>query len=355
MPSLIILLSSFSIGLMGASGPVQPPSVEEVAHAVEAGYREFQKIEYLQIKFSLEYQHIAGPRNFALDRAEVETRRHGKKIWLRIRGYPAARPQVHEENTFAWDGRTGTAMQRNDYNITKFVDGRIYHYNYYVDFLGYPDASGRMPRLTPRNVKFATPWLPSALTENLSSFVLRIEEREAGGPVDCILDRPRHETMWFDPQKDFALRQRDLYNSENGRLRSRTTFQNHEKVKGAWLPRLVVREEYGDQIDRDRAEAEPTGRKILTVEEISTEILAESAFQVPAPTGVTVHDPVRQMQYTYYTPGDMGPIVGSGELARKRYSNSRSWWVAIVVLGTASAILALAWQWFRTKRKAQSC
>jgi hypothetical protein len=317
-------LSGMFVALLSAAaGFAKGQDVAHVAREVTSLHADFEGLSDLSVTFTLQYEHLWGPRNFILKSGTVQTKRSGGKRWLRFEGDPVGgdRKTIY----YAWDGSVGTALMPDDFNLTKKLDLRIYHYDYYLKFLSYPDPADKIaPLATPRGMA-AGRSLPETLARHTTDFTCRFSEE--GGANCVLLEREGYDAFWFDPALRYALRRRDRFNYQTKRLINRTRLSNFRIVGGTPLPSSIIVEEYDDGSPSEI----PTGRKVIEVSEFSTAPIAASEFRLQAPIGVTVHDAAKSRYFTRYGPGT-SPIVNSAELARAKYSSSSSWPIALAAV-----------------------
>ena len=342
--TLALLACSHAIWQAQASGQ----SVADVAREVTRNYERFRQIPNLTVKFSLDYKHLNGQRKFGFDSVLIETRRHSGKLQLRMAGVQPTKNSKGSQlvRMVAWDGKAATGLEPStsgsgEYSVGSTPSSYLYYFNYYVDFLSYPDGSGSVPGVA-QGRKPAALWLPRILTDNLARYHIRAET-EDNAPCH-VLENPDHESFWFDPDMGYALRRRDSYDPETGSLRHRTVLKDFRSIGGVWLPAKIIQEEFGGPDDPKTVVGQPRAKKTITVSELSTEEIPESAFRLEAPVGVVVHDVPRKVFYTRYKTGE-NPIVASAELARDRYGASfyRGWGSLLAALAMVPIITVLAW------------
>lgn len=299
------------------SGTARGVTVEEAEKAVAKNYERFRAIKNLTLRWTLRYERLSGHRKFGFDSVEVKSLRKGDKLRLgMIARMPNDFTLIRE---MAWDGRTGTTNERRaksgDFTITAKPFRWLYQYNYYMNYLSYPDGAGSLPSLADTYGRDdASGWLPGAITSSPSAY--RVDERVDDEGVRCVvLEKPGANAFWFDSEKGFALRQRDAWDSENGLLRTRTVLRDFRLVDGVWLPASIVREEFGGPDDPRSSPDQVRARKTIQVTDVSTEAIADQEFILTAPDGVTVHDGPRRAYFHPYRTG-VNPILDVAETLR---------------------------------------
>jgi hypothetical protein len=273
-----------------ADMPGLVPSPSEIATRVQESYKKYRSINYLTIDFSMKYEHVAGKRQFAFDSLRVITKRQAPKMRLQIKAFIDKKPSIDRD--YAWDGKRSSSIQMfmneslGDYTLSKAKDSNMLYYNYYVDFLNYPDASGSVPVIATGNAIKSMRWLPDSFISENSKYAIR-RSKDSSELSDCIiLDYPGHEAFWFDPKIGYAMRRHDIFDLATSKLKYRTTLSEFQDVGGVWLPVHVIREEFGQPERPDAIESELFCRKTITVNQFSTESLPDSDFVLAAPEGI---------------------------------------------------------------------
>jgi hypothetical protein len=277
-----------------ADMPGLVPSPSEIATRVQESYKKYRSINYLTIDFSMKYEHVAGKRQFAFDSLRVITKRQAPKMRLQIKAFIDKKPSIDRD--YAWDGKRSSSIQMfmneslGDYTLSKAKDSNMLYYNYYVDFLNYPDASGSVPVIATGNAIKSMRWLPDSFISENSKYAIR-RSKDSSELSDCIiLDYPGHEAFWFDPKIGYAMRRHDIFDLATSKLKYRTTLSEFQDVGGVWLPVHVIREEFGQPERPDAIESELFCRKTITVNQFSTESLPDSDFVLAAPEGIKAND-----------------------------------------------------------------
>ena len=189
-------------------------------------------------------------------------------------------------------------------------------------------------------------WLPSTISSSLDDY--RVEERVDDEGVRCVvLEKPVSNAFWFDPEKGFALRRRDAWDSENGLLRTRTVLRDFREIEGVWLPASIVREEFGGPDDPRSSPDQVRRRKTIQLTEASTDAIADQEFVLTAPDGVTVHDSPRRTYFHRYRSGE-NPIIAAAEALRVE-SPSFSGTALLVAVASSLAVVLLGLFVFRTR------
>ena len=280
----------------------QSVTVEEAVKAITRNYERFRSIKSLTLRWTLRYEQLNGHRKFAFDSVEAKSLRKGEKLRLAtIAKMPNGYALIRE---MAWDGRTGTtnepAAKSGSFTITAKPFRWLYQYNYYVNYLSYRDGAGSLPSLADAYHRDdSSGWLPSTISSSLDDY--RVEERVDDEGVRCVvLEKPVSNAFWFDPEKGFALRRRDAWDSENGLLRTRTVLRDFREIEGVWLPASIVREEFGGPDDPRSSPDQVRARKTIQLTEASTDAIADQEFVLTAPDGVTVHDSPRRSYSAVY-------------------------------------------------------
>lgn len=327
----------------------QTVSVEEAVKAVSRNYERFRAIKDLTLRWTLRYEHLSGHRKFGFDTVEARSLRKGEKLRLAtIARMPNGVTLIRE---MAWDGRTGTTNERHaksgDYTITAKPFRWLYQYNYYTNYLSYADGAGSLPSLADAYQRDdASGWLPGAITSSPNDY--RVDERVDDEGVRCVvLGKPASNAFWFDPEKGFALRRRDAWDSENGLLRTRTVLRDFRLVDGVWLPASIVREEFGGPDDPRSSPDQVRARKTIQVTEVSTDAIADQEFVLAAPDGVTVHDSPRRTFFHRYRLGE-NPIIAAAETLRAD-GPSYSGTAVLVAVAASLAVVFLALLVLRTR------
>lgn len=336
-----------------------PTDAALVANKILENYQRFREIPNLTVDFEMTYQLLAGQRRFAFDAVRVVTNRRGEKQRLRISG--TALDTLAIDREFAWDEKVATGIEMippariaGDYTINHQINSSILYYNYYVNFLNYPDAAGRVPLVVGPNQRVkAARWLPDSLVKALSNYVMRSAADGSEGAPCVVMDDPARESFWFDPAKGYALRRHDTYDPATKALQERTTFSDFRNVGPIWLPATITRVEFGGPDDPETVENQPRAQYTLKVNSFSTSELAADFFRLPAPVGVTVHDVRRKVFYTRFKTGE-NPLIASAELARIQVDRSDPPWLLMastVIL--ALVLVGLGWRIHRanTSRK----
>lgn len=291
--------------------------INNVIDQVTRAHRSFQKIPHLTLDFSIHYDQIKGRRLFAFDTIDIIFRRSNSKSRLSLKGYMPNNTILYRD--YAWDGKKGTSLElspnstQGDFIISPKVDTNLLHYNYYVNYLNYPDATGSLARLVnpalAKNIAGLT-WLPKALIDDKSTLKANLSKDNPDKVVCVRIERPMKSVYWFDPDKGHALRRLDDLSGE-GKMRTSTIFTDFEKIAGLWLPRRIIFEEYvvfdgsmGALDDPIIKEGDLKSRKTLLVKTFSLDPIPLETFVVPAPVGIKVHDNVNKSIFTHFETGD---------------------------------------------------
>jgi hypothetical protein len=316
---------------------------KDVVDVVARNCREFAEIPSLGVRFELEYEHITGQRKFAFDRAEVKLFRKGDKVRLSLIATLKNGQKLIRE--VVWDGKIATSLQprtkdKGDYAIGRKISNWAFYYNYYFEFMSYPGGLTSMPGIAKlEKGKKLAPLLPIALTANLPD-VVPSRSKDIDG-VDCVvLATPRDLKFWFDPERNYALKQSEQYDPETKSLLNRTTFREFRQVGSIWLPSSVLREEYGGSDDPNAKPGELRARKAIKVTDVSTLPLADSDFRIAAPNGVMVHNNISTAYFTHYSTG-ANPVIGAARLARDAAGNRNAISIPLAVASSLAAAIVL--------------
>jgi hypothetical protein len=341
---------------MAARGIAVAQSVEQAANELSRTYGQFRAIGCLRIKFFLEYEHLDGQRKFAFNRVDVSTYRKGPRLRLNFVGVRPNGTTLTRE--LAWDGKVGTSNEPREgggeYSIRRVPPDLLFYYNYYVEFLSYPDARGSLPKIAKaskgKGVRSQTSWLPEAVTARAGEFIAD-ERRDEEGVACLVLTRPGHDCFWLDPSKGCVLRRRDTWDPATGNLVTKTILRNFRTVGSVWMPATIVREEYGGPDDRTSTPNKARARKTVHLIEVSTAEVADRMFVLDAPPGATVHDAPHRTFFTAYKVGE-NPVINAAEAARTRVAPSDptpALVLGAVVMGllVVAAIVALRAKHFR--------
>jgi hypothetical protein len=220
----------------------------------------------------------------------------------------------------------------------------LFYYNYYVEFLSYPDANGSVPQFTkPGEHPKRKQWLPKVIADGLQQYE-SVERVDDEGIRCTVLEYPEHEAFWFDPEKSYALRRRDSFDPATGDLAVRTTLRDFVELEGVWLPRSIVHEEFGGPDDPTSVRGKVRARKVLRLISISASEIPDTQFVLKAPGGnVVVHDTSRRTFFRHYTSGE-NPVLSAAEAARKqsRPSNPDAIRISVAVFLAASIVVLSA-------------
>lgn len=327
-----------------ADAPGVPARPAEVAARVQDAYTKYRSINYLTIDFSMKHEQIAGKRQFAYDSLRVITKRHDPKMKLHIKAFIGNKPAIDRD--YAWDGKKSSSIHMftnksaGEYSNSKFRDSNMLYYNYYVDFLNYPDASASVPTIPTENAIKSMRWLPDSLTTESSKYAIR-SSKEGSELADClVLDYPGHETFWFDPTIGYAMRRHDIFDSTTSKLKYRTTLSKFQDVGGVQLPAQVIREEFGPPDKPDAIEGELLCRKTITVNQFSTEPLPDSDFTLAAPEGTTTKDLNKSVFHTQFK-SENNPQMASDEVPDPIVTPSRISWGVIAAIVVSAILLIL--------------
>ncbi len=331
-----------------AERPAQDRQLGEIVAAVEGRYSAYKEMQNLRIRFSMEYSNVEGPRNFAFDTVSVDLRRRPGMRWLRLDGLVVGGRRL--TRIYAWDGKLATSLEPRDaksgeYYMSFEPTSNIYYYDYFDDFMSYPDGTGSAQSVS---TGVEDKWLPKLLTNRLADCVLRPTKEEVDGTPCFVVELPRREVFWLDPQRGCALRKRESFDPLTGTLKERTLLSDFAEIGGIWLPREMTREEF-------LRDGRPHASKVLKVVEISDEPIPDSQFRILAPIGVEVHDITRKVFFTHYTSGH-NAVIDSAEAARAQITPSaRREWFAGALAAALACILGVvaifAWHRSGSRRK----
>lgn len=325
----------FLIAVTCALAPVRAHSVQSdgdvdvnsVLEGVKKLHDKYKSIPELKVVYVVKYDHIADRRIFAFDRVEASYLRKGERLRTDLIGYMPVGPRL--ERITAWDGKVCTKLHvhregntnetnetKYDYYIYKRPHDHVFYYNYYVDFLFYPEASGSSAAATllPDNTQ-EMKWLPRCL-EKAERILAASREIEPESGVPCVvLTVPGLDSFWFDPSRDYALLRRRRCDPSTKELKDITKYSDFINIQGAWLPRRIVREEYGNITVPGTVVDQPSARKELQVVDITSDHLNDDLFLLSVPQGAVIHDAIKMVQYRYSSNAE-NPIVFSTEELR---------------------------------------
>jgi hypothetical protein len=231
---------------------------------------------------------------------------------------------------------------KDNVTITNKADRLIFYYSYYADFIAFPEGGAKLPGLTGKETTRADYWLPEVLQQNLAEYSLRPKPERIGNDVCYVLERKGRDVLWFDASKRCALRRRDCLDPASGSLRERTLCDNFERVFDTWLPRLVVREEYGGLERPKEFFGKLCARKRITVHSFETAAIPASEFLIPIRDGYLINDQVRGLIYKKTPEGDRPLETSAVEAKRVLESSFSSWfnmWTIIKLLFSFVIIL----------------
>lgn len=348
-PSMVIgvaLAFVGSLAIQGVEAQQAGPTQSEMALAlnkINENYKNFNAIEHLKLKFGLKYELFQGRRRFAFDKVEVATYRSGKKMRLEFLGRESTK---ETKQIYAWNGKTSTSLVHftkdlgSDYVVRKSPDVQLYYFNYYVEFLGYPEAAASaltaMRKGTPKGI----PYLPNSLLANAKSLSGLPDEKGSEGATCKVIINPGVEKLWLDPDLNWAIRRRDIYDPASKQLSVSTSYQKFHQTGMLWVPELMVRDEFG--APEKNADPPLLSRKTVRINELSTQPLADGLFLLEAPQDVKVHDTSRRIFYTHIKPGT-NQVVESAEKAKTEITPTYpvSPWQLVLIVGTIVVLLIL--------------
>lgn len=333
------LLVIASVGLPAHCANAQ--TIDDMVRAFAANHDKFLSIPCLTTRFTLEYVKLKGKRQFAFDTVDVKTYRKGSK--LRASSIGRRSGKVVMMRDCAWDGEAGTEYRSTEghgqFILTRGPSDLIFYYNYYVDFIYFPEARGSFPPLKKAGVEYPDrTWLPPTLSDHALDYSIR--ETDTTQPPGCVLiEREGLDKLWLDPIRSFALRKREMFRGPTLPPAERTTLSQYEELEGAHMPKLVVREEFGGADDPTSVEGQVRCTKTIIVEEFSTGEIPDAAFRLTPQPGVEVHDTVLGRSYTYFT-DQKNPVISAAEAARRTVSASDPTGVLAYVAAAGAIVLA---------------
>jgi len=329
------LVSLFSVHVLSSASPGE--TVADVVKGVSSAYRRFRALPHLTINFTLRYERLEGDTNFIFDQARVKTYRSGQKLRLDLDADIFDGSKMRR--SYAWDGKVSTGLHAadassGDYFIFGSKHNNMLFYNYYINFLCYPDGAGSVPSPARR---VSSDFLPVVLNDRQSSTSIRGELLDG---TECIrFENPAHGAFWFAPGLGYALVRRDVLDPTSGSLHHRTVLHEFRHVDGTWLPSRIVREEFAVTESAGTKPGALLARTTIEVDNLSTEELPESVFRIAAPAGVVVHDTVRSTFFTHYG-ASPNLVIASAESMRHMHSPSGGGsWLAILAAFLAVCIL----------------
>jgi hypothetical protein len=311
----------FLVLLLGVSVPgftQDQARLDTALSAIQKNYDRFKEPHDLAVSFELKYEQISGPRNFIFDSAWVQTYRKGAKSRLHIHGSCLDGSEL--DRSYAWDGRISTGLEAwtkgaGDYFVQDRPHNNMYYYNYFIDAMGYPDASGAASDASGDRGRSLSSWLPRSLLDSRAAVRTR-PDLAIGELADClVLEQPGREISWFDPRQDYVLRCRDILFGEGKGVKRRVRLGEFQPLGGTLLPSLCIWEEFAAQ--QDMSTPQLLSRRVIRVKTFSTKPLPDEWFRLSAPEGVGVHDSRRRVFFTHYQSG-VNPLIESAERARSQ-------------------------------------
>ncbi len=305
-------------------------SKDTLITAIKLNHKNYQGISSIYVYVKLTYKQIQGIRNFIFDDAVIETWRKSDMLKTHLVGNLLNGKVM--DRTYAWDGKVSTGLEvksvgEGDYYVNKIKENNMFYYNFYVDLLSYPDASGMVPIIGKKKGPGTTEWLPDALVD-AKDLDLTTETLD-DGTLCMVAGRPLLDKYWFEISKGYALRKKEAYHPGTGSLIRSTLLTDHHKIDGIWLPWKLVQYEYDRSFKSEGDGKKPLNSMEVTVLKMSTETLASATFRIPAPLGVVVHDNIRGVFFTQYRTG-INPIVSSAELLKLRAGRTTPYWVYVL-------------------------
>jgi hypothetical protein len=206
--------------------------------------------------------------------------------------------------------------------------------------------------------------LPDAFA--LGAFqVLRSRQAIDGTPC-VIVECPRREKVWLDPEKGFVVRQREFYDPETGLLRERRHNGAFVEVEpGVWLPRNAYCERCGPPGAPAAYRGRPLVRFQYKVTKVSVNNVPDSLFtRLEIKPGSRVFDrtvlpgkggkppPI----ISYRMPADASQLdqVIQQAIEAENERSSKLRWRQLVLWGTAAVCVLIAasliWRRYRSVR-----
>jgi hypothetical protein len=331
---------------MGQSAELTSPpnlTVQELLEGVIKNYQCYRDLPAFSVDYDLVYEYVAGAQRFAFRKASVGNVRKGERYRTSLNAVSIDSPKEIIQRVFTFDGKIGMATfdGANQIVINSKPDTRVFYYRYFDDFLSYPDGTYRAQlELGSLGKPVNDYWFPDALTQFGKEY--RLGGIDLVDGVAChILDRKGLDRLWVDPAHGFVVRRRDYHFSIEGLpLRERTYLQDVGELAGAWLPRKIIREEYG-QLDEEKALLNKLcARKTLIARAMLATADADSQFALQITSGAHVVDQIRGFDYIALKDGEDPFIKKSGE-ARPLL---RKVWVLVAVALMLAAILVICFR-----------
>jgi hypothetical protein len=319
--------------------PLATLSVQQLIAGVVGNHEQYVKIPALSIQYELLYRHIGGARRFGFSKVDGMTIKKGNKLRTNIKAIIFDN-NLKIERVLTHNGEVGMGRMENYPHIylTGKADPRLYYYRYYDDLMSYPDGSGRaQAELGSIGNPVVDYWIPDALVALEKQYQV-LGRQELIDGADChVLDRGGLDRLWIDAAHGFVVRRRDYYYPGNRALKERTYQRDLEQVGQVWLPRKILREEFGAPDEPASLRNTVCSRKDLAVSEFSTRDVPDDQFLLPIMAGDVVHDQVRFLSYTAFEPG--ADPFASGTRSAEAVANARV--RRVVLLITANILLVL--------------
>jgi hypothetical protein len=335
-------------------------TVESITRAIRPNYEAYRRLPAFLVSYTIRNDFLRKrPRVFAYDECRVTNMRQGDMMRLSFRGtLPPLRGATRRGisdlvRDASWDGSTSMKVfdDVDDIYIYHKPPEFKYYYNYYSNYLYYPDGTGSVSRALGALAKSQPDaWLPVMLESHLTEYRL-LDQPQLQDGVECqLVEKPLNTAIWVDVQAGSVIRRIDEFQPGSKIPRRRTTYGGFEDVGGAMLPRLIVQEQFADPRDPPEIQGQVCERNTLEVSGFSIQTRQRSEFRLPIPGGMRVHDLNRRITYVRSEPGD-DPLANSVELARAALptSSKATWPTSLIAVPTIFAVV-LAIRWLRLRR-----
>jgi hypothetical protein len=341
-----------------AKGDGSKAEIDRTIDSVRTSYESFRAIPSFSVDYSLHYELLAGRRTYVFDAVSVVWKRAGSNQRLSIKTFMPEGKTLFRD--YAWNERIGTFtemlpdMEHGVYTTSFAPDTKLLYYNYFVNFMNYPDATGSLTKFYKGKVKSPasrTIWLPQSLEDNRASLIVS-DSRDGSERADCIrIECPGKAIYWFDPSIGYAMRRHDILTGDSKFPKSKTTFTDFVQVGKSWLPKKMVIEEFAVHDEASShfditnlQEGTLLSRKTLVVNSYSLDSIPQTEFVVPAPTGVERPESVDRAIFTNFTAVDTKHVDENVVFDRQMppFPKNRFHFVMIAGIVSLSIILMIA-------------
>ncbi len=155
--------------------------------------------------------------------------------------------------------------------------------------------------------------LPDSLVRHRDHYIVKNELINIEGHDCYVLEWEQRDILFVDPDMNFSVRKRIVYNQDNGQIEYVATNKDFKEVcPGLWLPYKQMVDVYANTSVEPRSNwGKIASQRFFEIKEVKVGDIEDSLFEISPPVGTRVVDGIRSIHYTISDPGSdpfAGPI-----------------------------------------------